>query len=339
MGDRVRWAAEVNDVITGDITVAVAYLTPAGGAVVTAVAPCGISRPELGELGFTTSLGFSKKLERMITSPQVALAYHARDHGFSASPLFVLAQGSARVDLEPSPDRLMALAPQVTRYLGAPRRGPVWDRLLREYYQERVFVDVAVNRVAVWPDLSASGELAVTGPAWPGPAAPQSPPRNGTGPRVDVGKAAGQIATLPHRVLAYRGADGFPVVVPVQLAGHDADGLRLAVAGGLLPPGGRRAGLLAHSYRPQLVGLSTRAFTGWLEVSDGDVVYAPHTSRGFLAPPRKNLLLISNGLLAKYGMWQARRQGTAARLAALAGENGVVVPSGPRQGSATDAAP
>jgi hypothetical protein len=339
MSEAVRWAAEVDEVITGDITVAVAYITPAGGAVVTAVAPCGISRPERGELGFTTSLGFSKKLERIVANPRVALAYHARDHGFSASPLFVLAQGSARVDLQPSLDRLIALAPQVTRYLGAPKTGPVWDRLLREYYQERVIVEVAVERIAAWPDLSASGEPAITGAAWPpGPPAPQQPPKNGTGPRVDVGKTAGQIATLPHRLLAYRGADGFPVVVPVQLAGHDAAGLRLAVAPGLLPDGGRRAGLLAHSYRPQLVGLSTRALTGWLEVSGGEAVYAPHTSRGFRAPPRKNLLLVSNGLLAKYGMWQARRQGTAARLAALAGDNGAVVSRGPRQGSATDAA-
>src|SRR2546430_1678399 len=127
MSEAVRWRAEVNEVITGDITAAVAYITPAGGAVVTAVAPCGISRPERGEVGFTTSLGFSKKLERIVADPRVALAYHARDHGFTASPLFVLAQGRARVDLEPSPARLKALVPQVTRYLGAPKQGPAWD--------------------------------------------------------------------------------------------------------------------------------------------------------------------------------------------------------------------
>jgi hypothetical protein len=37
-----------------------------------------------------------------------------------------------------------------------------------------------------------------------------------------------------------------------------------------------------------------------------------------VAPPRKKLLLVSNGLMAKYGLWQARRQGTAARLEQLA---------------------
>jgi hypothetical protein len=328
MGDGVSWPAGADEVIKGDLTAAAAYLTPAGGAVVTGVAPCGIGDRDRGVLGYTTSLGFGKKLERIVAEPQVALAYHTREHGFSASPAFVLAQGTAVVDLTPSRQRLEALIPQVERYMGEVKRGPVWDRLLREYYTERVFVDIAVARIAVWPDLNASGDMQVTGAAWPGPAAPQRPPVKGAGPRMDVAKAAGQIAGRPHRVLAYRGADGFPVVVPVQIAGHDAAGLRLVAAPGLLPPGGRRAGLLAHAYRPHLVGLSTRIFTGWLDVggdgadrdgADGDgIVYAPHTSKGFVAPPEKNTLLVLNGLLAKFGMWQARRHGLAGQLERLA---------------------
>jgi hypothetical protein len=135
-----------------------------------------------------------------------------------------------------------------------------------------------------------------------------------------VAKAAGRIATLPHRVLAYRGVDGFPVIVPVQIAGHDRAGLRLVVAARLLPAGGRRAGLLAHAYRPQLVGLSTRVFTGWLEVSGDGAVYAPHTSKGFVAPPSKSTLLVLNGLLAKFGLWQARRHRTAEQLQRTAAE-------------------
>ena len=62
----------------------------------------------------------------------------------------------------------------------------------------------------------------------------------------------------------------------------------------------------------------TRAFTGWLEVApDGGAVYAPHTSKGFTAPPRENLLLVTNGLFAKAGRWRARRNGAAARLERL----------------------
>ena len=39
MGDGVSWPAGADEVIKGDLTAAAAYLTPAGGAVVTAVAP------------------------------------------------------------------------------------------------------------------------------------------------------------------------------------------------------------------------------------------------------------------------------------------------------------
>lgn len=318
MNGAVQWSAEADEVITGDITAALAYITPAGGAVVTAVAPCGLARRDEGVIGFTTSLGFGRKLERIVADPNVALAYHARDHGFSARSGYVLAQGRASVDLTPSRERLEALQPQAERYIGPVVRGPVWDRLLREYYQERILVDIAVARIAAWPDLGAAGEMTVTGAPWPGPPAPQRPPANGTGPRIDVARAAGRVAMLPHRVLAYRGADGFPVIVPVHLAGHSRQGLRLVVPAGLLPAGGRRAGLLAHAYRPQLVGLRTCVFTGWLEASGDDVIYAPHTSRGFAAPPNKNLLLVSNGLLAKAGLWRARHQGSAERLRQLA---------------------
>ncbi len=41
-----------------------------------------------------------------------------------------------------------------------------------------------------------------------------------------------------------------------------------------------------------------------------------------MAPPSKKPLLVSNGLFAKFGMWQARRNGTAERLGRLAAEKG-----------------
>jgi hypothetical protein len=303
MADRT-WDDEAHEVIVSDITAALAYVTPAGGAVVTAVAPCGLADRERGSVGFTTSLGFGKKLERIILDPRIALAYHSREHGYSTSPRFVLVQGDASVDLQPSQERLDEFSPQAERFVGEIRRGPLWDRLLRQYYAERVFVDVAVTHV---------------GDGSSGPVAAQATPKNGTGPRVDVGRAAGKMARLPHRVIAYRGGDGYPVVAPVELAGHDSRGIHLVDERRLLPAGGRRAGLLAHAYRPQLVGLSTRVFTGWLDVSDdGSACYAPHTEKGFTAPPRKNLLLVSNGLLAKYGLWQARRHGVAEHLRELA---------------------
>lgn len=226
----VRWSDEADEVISGDLTAAAAYITPAGGAVVIAVAPCGLGRRDRGVIGFTTSLGFSRKLERIIRDPHVALAYHTREHGFSASRRYVLAQGQASVGMTPSRERLEELISEGERYAGEVKRGPLWDRFLREYYYERVFIDIAVKRVLTWPDLGCYGDPHAAGAPWPAPPRPQQPPRNGSGPRVDVARAAGRIAMLPHRVLAYRGDDGFPVVVPVELGGHDTTGLRLVAA-------------------------------------------------------------------------------------------------------------
>src|ERR1700752_4486098 len=109
------WSDLDDEVIGGDLTAALAYLTPAGGAVVTAVAPVGIRDRAAGTVGFTTSLGFGKKLERIVREPRVALAYHAREHGYARCDSYVLVQGRARVDLEPDRARMDALVPQVER--------------------------------------------------------------------------------------------------------------------------------------------------------------------------------------------------------------------------------
>jgi hypothetical protein len=319
----VRWPDAADPAIRGDLTVAVAYITPAGGAVVTSVSPVGLGDREAGLISFTTSLGFPKKLERILRNPHVSLAYHTREHGFAASSSYVLVQGAASVDLQPSPQRLAELRQASEPFLGETRRGPIWDWLLREYHQERVFVDVDIQRVAVWPDLTARGAVTVTGADRPEMATGQEPPKNGTDPRVDVSAVARRIGGLPHRVLAYQGADGLPVIAPVAVSGHDDTGLHLDVPPGLLPPGGRRAGLLAHAFQPQCIGLGMRTLTGWLTVTDEGALYAPHTSKGLAAPPYKTLLTVSNGLLAKHGLWRARRDGTAERLRQLAARDPV----------------
>lgn len=318
----VRWPDDADAVIRGDLVVAGAYVTPAGGAVVTSLSPVGLADRDAGRTGFTTSLGFPKKLDRILRDPRVCLAYHVRDHGFARSGSYVLVQGVASVDLHPSPERLAELMRAAGRFLGENPRGRAWDWVLREYQRERVFVDVAAERIAVWPGLDARGPVSVTGRPWPaapGTPAEQAPPRNGTAPRVDVAAVARQVGRLPHQLLAYRGADGFPVIVPVTVTGHDQGGLRLAGPSGtpppaLLPPGGRRAGLLAHAFRAQCTGQRMRTLTGWLTVSGDEIRYAPHTSKGLAAPANKTAGLLAGGLLAKYGLWRARRDGTAAHL-------------------------
>ncbi|WP_328356268.1 hypothetical protein OG800_16400 [Streptomyces sp. NBC_00445] len=314
----LAWPDAAREAIKGDLTVAVAYLTPAGGAVVTSVSPVGVADQATGEVSFTTSLAFPKKLERILSNPSVSLAYHTRAHGFATHSCYVLAQGNASVDLRPPAQRLAELMDASEPFLGKTRRGKGWDWLLREYHQERAFVDIEVERIATWPDLSARGPVTVTGPSWPQPPAEQQPPKNATTPRTDVPALARQIAGLPHRLLAYQGADGYPVILPVEVTGHDEGGVRLTAPPGLLPPGGRRAGFLAHAFQPQCVGLSMRTLTGWLTVTDEGALYAPHTSKGLAAPPNRTVATVASGLMAKHGLRRARRNGTVAHLRQLA---------------------
>ncbi|MFE3194973.1 hypothetical protein ACFXHA_38620 [Nocardia sp. NPDC059240] len=313
----VAWPDTVDDVLGGDLTCALGIKTDAGGVVVSTLAPIGLRDRERGTVGVTTSLGFGRKLLRIKKDPKVALAYHSRAHGIgdAGNQRFVLVQGVAEFDPTPDQDALDAIGEQATPYLGALRRGPFWDRWLSAYYADRVLVTVEVRRIIVWPDLRAAGEPEVFGePLKAEDPAAQRPPGKGTGPRVDVGKAAKRAGKLPHHLLAYQQADGFPAVVPFESVTAEAGGLRMSVPAGL-PDGGRRAGLLSHDYRPALIGLETRQHTGWLDVTDGAAVYAPHTASGFVAPPNKTLLLLANGYLARRGLREAAATGLLDALA------------------------
>jgi hypothetical protein len=293
----MSWSDEAEGIIDGDLTAGLAYVTPAGGVVVTAVAPIGLHDRAAGTVGFTTSLGFGKKLERIKRNPKVALAYHAREHGFADSDLYVLAQGIARPTTDPDRDYLEnVIAKKAERFMGPPKRGVFWDRWLEAYYSDRVPVTVDVEHVLTWP-----GDELVSGPP------SQSPPKNGTGPRV---KPLGM--DLPHRLIGWTGANGFPEVVPVDARVADDGWIEVQSSAGL-PAGERRAGLLAHDYNAKLIGLEARQHTGWLVSEDGSRGrYAPHTVSKFKAPANKTVLLLANGFMARRGLKKARRAAAAA---------------------------
>ena len=186
--------------------------------------------------------------------------------------------------------------------MGPPRRGVFWDRWLSAYYGDRVLVTVRVARVASWRDGDCAGNPEIAGAPWPEAEPPaQAPPARGTAPRVDAARAARRLRALPHVLVGYVGADGFPVVTPVTVGDVSEAGIRLS--GGELPGGGRRAGVMGHRYRSQLVGLAVRQHTGWLQ----DGVYAPHTESGFRAPSNKTILLLANGYMARRGLKRAQR--------------------------------
>jgi Pyridoxamine 5'-phosphate oxidase len=303
----VTWDDEIDDVIGGDAAVGFASVTPARGVVIVPMAPLGLRDRDAGTVTITSSLGLPKKLARLRNNPSVALVYHAREHGFSSSSLYVVLQGTASV--EPEPDRawLESITPQWERFLG-PRHTGVLGRLMDIYYWERVAIRIQVRRVLVHD--GTVGPPRVLGEALPADVPPsQAAPKGGAGPRVDTSKVASHLDRLPHSLLGWVGSDGLPMVVRVRSAGGDEHGVRLTSPDGALPNGARRAGLTAHSFQRHMVGQEQRVHTGWLEVDGGEAVYAPHTRSGHALPGSRLLFAVGAGIGMRPGYKQARKLG------------------------------
>ena len=191
----------------------------------------------------------------------VAVAYHAREHGLTSRPGFVLVQGRASFSTTPDRAWLESITPEWDRFLGPRSSGPV-GRLLDVYYWQRVAITIAVERIVAYPDDAANEEPEIFGSAPGPPAAPQAAPRGGTEPRVDPGRVAAYAKRLPHTLLGWCGSDELPEVVPVSVAEAGSGGVSLLVPSGSVPPGGRRAGLTSHWFRPRMIGQEQRIHPG-----------------------------------------------------------------------------
>jgi hypothetical protein len=304
----LAWPEEIDEILAGDLVVAVASPTTRGGVVLNSVTPLGMRDRVAGTVSFTTSLGFGRKLERIAHDPRMGVAYHTRQHGHSDTRGFVLIQGTAAIRPAFTDDELRGLAERAGRHVGQLVEGRFWDWWLQVYYRDRVGVDVAVRRILWWRSGAVDEVPVVLGDPLPtGQPPSQEPPRNARTPRVSARRIR-RALTKDHQLIGVLQADGMPLILPVEGRSAGAHGVSLAVRCPLLLQGGRRAGLLAHSFRAQLLGLSTATGTGWLEVGD-EVAWTPHTMRGFTAPPNKTLLLLGNGAAARWGYRKAVRQG------------------------------
>ena len=307
------WPEAVDEVLGGDQALAFAHVTPARGVVLTPLTNTGLRDRAAGAAEpVSSSVGMWRKLERVRAEPRVALAYHAREHGFADRPEYVLVQGTA--SLSPLEDRGWVERHREAweRFSGSRDVGPLWERWLRAYHW-RVGISLVVERVSVWPDLACRGEVEVHGTPRPAaPPAPQRPPAKGTAPRIRHHRAARRAARRPHVLLGWVGTDGFPVVVPVDVAGAEAHGIQLTAPPGLVPPGGRRAGLLAHSFARYTAGQHQHRHTGWLQADGDRILYAPHTESGYHLPESMTLYRLGAGLVTRRGLRAARRAGFVA---------------------------
>ncbi len=309
----VSWDDRADEIINGDAAAGVAYATPAKGVVIVPMAPLGIRDRERGTVTVTTSLGLWKKVQRIRANPSVSIAFHAREHGYSSSPDFLLVQGRATVQERPDRQWLESITPQWERFLG-PREGGWRGRLMETYYWNRIGIEVELDRIVRWDNFACAGEPEVIGAPLPAePPAPQKEPGNGTGPRTDVAKAAGFVGRLPHTLLGWVGADGLPMLVSARAAGSGPAGLELDVDAGIVPSGGRRAGLTAHAFKPRMHGQEQRMFTGWMTSEGGArALYAPHTLTGNKLPESRLLFDLGAGVATRLGVRSARKAGIPA---------------------------
>ena len=310
-GNPGRWGDEVDQIFDGDLVVMLADVTPACGVVLTPVTNFALRDRATGTVTVLSSLGAWRKLERIARNPRVALAFHTRRHGYCSGREYVLVQGIASFSTTPDRAWLQSITPSWERFMGL-RYGFPWRHWTDVYHWQRVGVQIAVERVTVWPDLACTGAPVVHGSAPPAHApAPQPPPANGSGPRVDQALTAKRAARLPDTLLGWVGADGLPVVVPVSGARSYERGVVLEVPAGVVPAGGRRAGLTSHSFTAGVLGQEQHVHTGWLTAEEGGdtVLYAPHTRSSYRLPPSKIIYPAAVGWFTRCGLREARRSG------------------------------
>jgi hypothetical protein len=201
-----RWPDAVDEILGGDHVVAFAYVTPASGVVLTPVTNFGVRDREAGTITVNSSVGAWKKLARIRENPHIALAFHTREHAASERSEYVLVQGKATLS-SPVPDYPSSILESWERFEPWRDISPLWKRWLR-VYALRVGIELAVERVTVWPDLACRGSPEVHGASPPASEPePQRPPGRGTGPRINASRAARGAARLPHVLLGWVGAD------------------------------------------------------------------------------------------------------------------------------------
>jgi hypothetical protein len=308
-----KWPGAVDEILGGDQVVVLAHVTPARGVVLTPLTNTGLREREAGTMTpVSSSIGMWRKLKRIKQNPHVAIAYHTREHGFSDRPEYVLVQGLASLTRVADRSWVERNLENWERFSGPRDVGPIGERWLRAYHW-RVGVEIAVERVVVWPDLGCHGASEVHGaPLASEPPAAQRLPRNGTAPRIDHARAARRAARRRNVLLGWVGADGFPMAVPVGVPGAEQRGMVLELPEGVaMPSGGRRAGLVAHSFARYTFGQHQHKHTGWLVANAHErrAIYAPHTESGYWLPESRFLYRIASGFVTRRGLRAARRTG------------------------------
>jgi hypothetical protein len=300
------------------VTVQYASLTKAGAPIMTPLTPY------LGEDGRTldvsTGLTYPAKAERARRNAKVCLLFSDPVGSGLEAPPVVLVQGLATVrdrDLQANTDRYVrrSMEKLPEAYKGQPRF------LLRRLpaYFARIWIQVTPIRIWWWPSKSLDQQPAQwrapestvappSDPAPPGkqPAAWKEPPTNW---RSIIGPA---IERLDQRDLAWVGADGFPLSVPVLSVRQVDDSLRLRLGRHLpaLPTG--PAAVTFHAHPESFKAQENHTFVGTVRAYGEEYTFEVERALGDFSLAG-NRLVSTLGFLRNLRRLQPRLEAEAAR--------------------------
>ena len=267
---------EVWQVLDRSITVEYTSLTRAGAPVMVPVTP--YVADDRTTLDVATGLTYPAKAERARRNPKVSLLYSDPVGSGLVQPPVVLVQGLASVrdaDLQANTDRYVRLtmAKVPAAYQGQPKF------LLRtlDWYFARIWVQVTPLRVWWWDSKAMTSEpgqwaAAPETTAQPSdPAPPGKQPAAWLEPPVDWRRTASDaIPRLDQRSLAWVGADGFPLSVPITGLEQTSAGFRLQLGRHLPGTPGGPACVTVHAHPEEFTGQENHTFLGEVRLGTGE---------------------------------------------------------------------
>jgi hypothetical protein len=263
-----RWPAEAEELFERAITVEYTSLTRSGLPIMVPVTP--YVSPDGRTLDVSTGLTYPAKAERARRDAKVGLLFADPVGSGLEAPPVVMVQGLATVrsaDLQGNTDRYVAasLEKVPAAYKGTPR---VLLRRLVPYFA-RIWIEVTPVRMLIW-DSRALDQAPQEWHAPEGTGAPPSDPApGGSQPRpwlpapADWRNEADRCARAANLVdLAWAGAGGFPVSVPVVGVERSGPGFRVDVGPFVPEPPSGPATLTFHSHSADFTTQENRTFVG-----------------------------------------------------------------------------
>ena len=263
-------------VLDRSITVEYTSLTRAGAPVMVPVTP--YVSDDRTTLDVATGLTYPTKAERARRNPKVSLLYSDPLGSGLVQPPVVLVQGLATVrdtDLQANTDRYarLVMAKTPAAFKGQPRF------LLRtlDWYFARIWVHVTPLRVCWWDSETMTSEPGqwVALPETVAPPSDPAPPGKQPGAWLEPPSdwrttARDVIPRLDQWSLAWVGADGFPLSVPVTGLDQTETGFRLQIGGHLPGTPAGPACLTVHSHPEVFTGQENQTFLGEVGVGSSE---------------------------------------------------------------------